>query len=132
GSVTTESLGPMAGYYGSFLPMYKRPHPITSQMKPLQVVSNFSTGRAPNDHFLEGALLYPLTSVTLISLAVVSDRKDVVRSQNTLPKNVSAIKNASKNETTTSNVANPSEQNSQRLRIKVGSDKPVRKNDEIY
>nr|GFD45200.1 hypothetical protein [Tanacetum cinerariifolium] len=43
GLVTTESLGPMAGYYGSFLPMYKRPHPITSQMKPLQVVPNFST-----------------------------------------------------------------------------------------
>nr|GFD15694.1 hypothetical protein [Tanacetum cinerariifolium] len=38
GLVTTESLGPMASYYGSFLPMYKRPHPITSQMKPLQVV----------------------------------------------------------------------------------------------
>ncbi|GKB01892.1 hypothetical protein Tco_0829936, partial [Tanacetum coccineum] len=53
-------------------------------------------------------------------------------SQNTLPANVSAIKNASKNEATTSNVANPSEQNSLRLRIKVGSDMPVRKNYEIY
>ncbi|GJY90336.1 hypothetical protein Tco_0505532 [Tanacetum coccineum] len=53
-------------------------------------------------------------------------------SQNTLPVNVSAIKNASKNEATTSNVANPSEQNSLRLRIKVGSDKPVRKNYELY
>nr|GEY57729.1 RNA-directed DNA polymerase, eukaryota [Tanacetum cinerariifolium] len=30
------------------------------------------------------------------------------------------------------NVANPSEQNSPRLRIKVGSDKPVRNNNEIY
>ncbi|GJX70983.1 hypothetical protein Tco_0308154, partial [Tanacetum coccineum] len=129
GLVTTESLG---GYYGSFLPMYKHPPPITSQTQPLQIVPNFSTRRAPNNHRLEGALLNPVTPVSLIRPVVVSDRKDVVPSQNTLPVNVSAIKNASKNEATTSNVANPSEQNSLRLRIKVGSDKPVRKNYEIY
>nr|GEW53911.1 cullin, conserved site-containing protein [Tanacetum cinerariifolium] len=132
GLVTTKSLGPVGGFYGSFLPMYKHPPPITSQTKPLQIVPNFSTRRAPNNHRLEGALLTPVTPVSLIRPAVVSDRKDVVPSQNTLPVNVSAIKNASKNEATTSNVANPSEQNSLRLRIKVGPDKPVRKNYEIY
>lgn len=73
-----------------------------------------------------------VTPVSLIRPAVVSHHKDVVPSQNTLPVDVSASKNASKNEATTSSVANPSEQSSLRLRIKVGSDNPIRKNNEIY
>nr|GEW21656.1 hypothetical protein [Tanacetum cinerariifolium] len=105
GLVTIESL--VWGDYGSFLPMYKHPPLIISQTQPLQIVLNFSTCHAPNNHRLEGALLNPVTPVSLISHAVVSNRKDVVPSQNTLPVNVSAIKNASKNEATTSNLANP-------------------------
>ncbi|KAI3690578.1 hypothetical protein L2E82_48693 [Cichorium intybus] len=109
GGMSAEILGPKFGGYGSFLPSQKQVPIVHSHIKNPQKVQN------SNKWCLENAPLNPPSRKDTSSLCV--SKKETF---------------LSKHETTTSNSANPSEQRSLKVRIKVGSDKSTRKNAAIY
>ncbi|KAL8195772.1 hypothetical protein R6Q57_025525 [Mikania cordata] len=136
--MSAEILGPKYGGYGSFLPAHKHPPTVHSHGK----VSNSSKPSSPNKFHLEGAPTQ-LNSVTLVEPAkpAALHHKDVFMVQNVLSVDGIAQKDASllhgetrlpKNETTTSNSVNPTEQRSLKVRIKVRSYNPAIKKHEIY
>ncbi|KAI3505752.1 hypothetical protein L1887_27968 [Cichorium endivia] len=109
GGMSAEILGPKFGGYGSFLPSQKQVPIVHSHIKNPQMVQN------SNKWCLENAPLNPPSRKDTSSLCV--SKKETF---------------LSKHETTTSNSANPSEQRSLKVRIKVGSDNSARKNAAIY
>ncbi|XP_023739192.1 cysteine-tryptophan domain-containing zinc finger protein 3 [Lactuca sativa] len=111
GGMSAEILGPKFGGYGSFLPSYKQVPTVHSHSKTPQTVQNF------NKSCLESA---PVNAI-IPTKPVLAVRPPATSSFH-----------VSKNETTTSNSANPSEQRSLKVRIKVSSDKSARKNAAIY
>ncbi|KAI3804649.1 hypothetical protein L1987_26352 [Smallanthus sonchifolius] len=127
--MSAEILGPKFGGYGSFLPAYKHPPTVHSHGKAL----NSNKPSSPNNFHLEGApsSLNPVTLVDPVKLAALH-HKDV---DDMASKDASLLHGEtflSKKETTTSNLVNPTEQRSLKVRIKVGSYNPAIKNDEIY
>ncbi|XP_076943545.1 cysteine-tryptophan domain-containing zinc finger protein 3-like isoform X2 [Bidens hawaiensis] len=120
GSRSAESLGPRYGGYGSFLPSYKLPPPVHH---------SHSKGPNPNKSSplnsfrLEGApaALNPVTFADPIKPAA-SQHKDVFVDQNVSSADNMASKDTCfiKRETPRSNLVNPTEQRSLKVRIKVG------------
>ncbi|KAA8549191.1 hypothetical protein F0562_000875 [Nyssa sinensis] len=145
GGVSAENLGSKFGGYGSFLPTYQRspgwPHPRTPPK-----VHNYNTPRSPNNLPLEGGRhnsvvpssaslsmrLGPTSaSATLLpSLRAPSVNDSVKRDE--FMSSSHAEEFSSKCELMKSS-ANPSDQKTLKVRIKVGSDNlSTQKNAEIY
>ncbi|XP_076928959.1 cysteine-tryptophan domain-containing zinc finger protein 7-like [Bidens hawaiensis] len=120
GSRSAESLGPRYGGYGSFLPSYKLPPPVHH---------SHSKGPNPNkpsplnSFRLEGAptALNPVTFADPVKPAA-SQHKDVCVDQNVSSADDTASKDTCfiKRETPRSNLVNPTEHRSLKVRIKVG------------
>ncbi|KVH91484.1 uncharacterized protein LOC112528978 [Cynara cardunculus var. scolymus] len=133
GGISAELLGPKFGGYGSFLPTHKQSPAVHSHTKTPQRILNFNKPRSPDNFRLEGVPLNSVTHREPILPVRPAAAADDFASKDTSSLLVSIGATClSKNETIASNVVNPTEQRSLKVRIKVGSDKSARKNIAIY
>ncbi|PSS18209.1 MORC family CW-type zinc finger protein [Actinidia chinensis var. chinensis] len=147
GGVSAENLGAKFGGYGSFLPSYQRSPSIWSQPKTPQKVQNFSSSRSPNVLPVEGApqdSTAPTDSGRSLTVGTTSCSLDLLHTARAPSGDVSAKQNACsssaqvienfplKHEPVSYKPANPTDQRTLKVRIKVGSDKKARKNAAIY
>lgn len=133
GGISAELLGPKFGGYGSFLPTHKQSPAVHSHTKTPQRMLNFNKPRSPDNFRLEGVPFNSVTHAEPVLPVRPAAAADDFASKDTSSLRVSIGATClSKNETTASNLSNPTEQRSLKVRIKVGSDKSARKNVAIY
>ncbi|XP_028093595.1 uncharacterized protein LOC114293683 [Camellia sinensis] len=145
GGVSAENLGAKFGGYGSFLPAYQRP-PVWSRPKTPLKVHNCNTPRSPNNLHLEGgrhnsvvpssASLSARHGLSSTNAALLHSLRS---SNNDLSKRDIGMSSAHCAEESSSrcelakNCAQPSDQKTLKVQIKVGSDNlSTQKNAEIY
>ncbi|XP_047980733.1 cysteine-tryptophan domain-containing zinc finger protein 7-like isoform X2 [Salvia hispanica] len=129
GGVSAENLGSKFGGYGSFLPTYQRSPSIWSQQKSPPRVQNSHLPRSPNA-CAEGPIPKSVTPSTrrddVSSPSVRSSRQKA-----TLPSSEVSETFPGKAELPSSKLANPLDQRTLKVRIKVGPERAARYNAQI-
>ncbi|XP_042037065.1 cysteine-tryptophan domain-containing zinc finger protein 3-like isoform X1 [Salvia splendens] len=130
GGVSAENLGSKFGGYGSFLPTYQRSPSIWSQQKSPPRVQNSHLPRSPNA-CAEGPTPKSVTPSTrrddVSSPSVRSSRQKA-----TLPSSKVSETFPGKVELPSSKLANPLDQRTLKVRIKVGPERVARYNAQIH
>jgi hypothetical protein len=144
GEFSKDALGAKFGGYGSFLPTYERSPPAKTQQRTPQIRPSYSLHKSLNNDYEGGASQNntpapPVKSETissnkpqLLNIPKVKTAAEISSNKNSCLSAAVAEKILRKPDQVSSRKANPPDQKSLKVRIRVGSDNVPKKNAAIY